>query len=119
MLGVLLLIVALLCYYRKYYYSSLLIFFLFLTGGFQLIPSLWLMWGLPFDKATDLAILFTLLVTLKDFRRTFSGFKHIRLLQNIKYLLVFVTVSAVFSYLVLTYPIVNIIQVYRQYLFFF
>lgn len=118
MIGILLLIISVFLFNIKKFYASLMLFFLFATNGFQVIPVNWFMAGIPLDKGSDLAIMYILFVCIKKF----SLIKRILKLNPIYkwslYLLAFTTITAFYSYFVLEYPLTNIIQVYRQYVFF-
>lgn len=118
MIGILLLIISIFLFNIKKFYASLMLFFMFATNGFQIIPVNWLMAGIPLDKGSDLAVVYILYVCIKKF----SLIKRILRLNPIfnwcLYLLTFTTITAFYSYFILEYPLTNIIQVYRQYIFF-
>ena len=118
MIGILLLIISIFLFNRKKFYASLMLFFLFATNGFQLVPVNWLMMGSPLDKGTDLAVLYVLFISFTKFNKVGFILHKNPIYKWCLYLLFFSTVSAFYSYLILEYPLTNIIQVYRQYLIF-
>jgi hypothetical protein len=118
MIGIILLIISIFLFNIKKFYGSLMLFFLFATNGFQVIPVNWLMAGIPLDKGSDLAILYILYVCVKKFGLIKRILKLNPIFNWCLYLLTFTTIAAFYSYFVLEYPLTNIIQVYRQYIFF-
>lgn len=117
MIGIILLAAAYFLFRTKRYYPSLLIFFLFLTNGFQIIPVQVLTAGAPVDKGTDFALLLTLLVTFTHFRRIKQIMAHYKILRWCLILLSFVILEVFYSLFVMDYALVNVIQVFRPYLF--
>ena len=115
MLGIL----SVILYLTRNYFLSLILFFSFLTNWFQLIPNSWMMAGTPLDKSTDIAILYIFSVLF------FKGGGNIRKIisnQSIFkwniYLIFFAFIVGIYSIFILKYPITNVVQVFRYYIFF-
>lgn len=117
MIGIILLAAAYFLFRTKRYYPSLLIFFLFLTNGFQVVPVQFLTAGAPVDKGTDFALLLTLLVTVTHFRRIKQLMVHFKILRWCLAMLGFIILEVFYSLFVMDYALVNVIQVFRPYLF--
>lgn len=118
MVGLLLLLISIVLFKLKKYYFSLILFFLLITSGLQFIPIKWLMAGFPLEKSSDLALVFIFVICLLKFQKIGLILKKIRIYNWCLYLLTFCTIGAFYSYQILDYSVINIFQVYRQYLFF-
>jgi hypothetical protein len=116
MLGAVLLLFALRQFHYKKFKECLFLFFLFVTNGFQLIPSSLLMAGLPLDKPSDLALIFILVVALKKGVVFKQIGKQIPESKWCFFLVFFLVLEIFYSYLEMGYTFVNIIQVFRPYL---
>ncbi len=119
MIGSILLIIAIYWFLNGTFYRSLLLFFLFLTNGLQLIPSVWLMSGLPLDKPSDLAIIYVMIVVFLRYKMLPGIVKQYPVFKWCLYIVAFVFMDALYSYFLLSYSLSNIIQVFRPYLLFF
>lgn len=118
MIGCLLLLVALYLYWNKRFYSSLLLFFFFITNGFQVVPVQILMAGLPLDKGNDLALLYVVAIAVMKRRTLKAALLQYPLFKWCMILIGFVLLDAVFSLAALGYPLTNVVQVFRPWLFF-
>ncbi|NDK57507.1 hypothetical protein [Pontibacter fetidus] len=77
------------------------------------------MTGLPLDKGSDLAIIFTIFIVCSRFKDVVRIVKNYFLIKWCVYLVGFLSIVAIYSLLVLEYPLVNVLQVYRPYLLLF
>jgi hypothetical protein len=118
MIGLLLLFISLNLYFTQKFYFSLLLFFLFLTNGYQVIPIKWLVAGLPIDKGTDLAIIYILVIFINKLRFLKSIVKSFSIVKYLIYFIYFTIADLFYSIIILNYSLVNVIQVFRQYLIF-
>lgn len=118
MVGLLLLLISIVLFNLKKYYFSLILFFLLITNGFQIIPVNWLMSGAPLQKASDLALIYILVIGVIKLRKIGLILKSHNIYKWCLYLFAFCTITALYSYFALDYPVTNIFQVYRQYLVF-
>lgn len=118
MLGLLLTVLAIYWFYAKKFHSSLMIFFLLLTNGFQIVPVKLLTAGVPLEKSSDFAVLYVIVLgwilrgSLRKILFNFPVFKYSLCI------VAFVFLDACYSYFGLNYSVVNILQVFRPYLFF-
>ena len=118
MAGLILLFISIYFFLQRKYTFSILIFFLFVTNGFQIIPSEVLTLGLPLDKASDYGLLYVLIISWMRRKYLSAIFKAFPIFRLVIYLLIFVIISALYSILILNYSTTNVVQVLRPYLFF-
>ncbi len=118
MVGIILLFISLNLYSNKKYYFSLLLFFLFLTNGYQVVPIRWLLEGLPIDKGTDLAIIYILVIFINNLHCLKSILKSFSIVKCLIYFIYFTIANLFYSIIILNYSLINVIQVFRQYLIF-
>ncbi len=113
--GAFLFLIAILQFLRGKYYPALILFFLLLTAGFQFIPSGLLMAGLTSVKSSDFAVAFIAIAAwvrrkyIKDIIREYPIFKWCL------YVFGFAVLEIFYSYFILHYDIINVLQVFRQY----
>lgn len=117
MIGLLLLILSLFLFYTERFVPSVIIFFILLTNGFQLFPVQIMMAGIPLGKGSDLAMIYLILFVLGKIRDITAINRLYPVFKFALYIISFVIVDAIFSILFMKYSLVNVVQVFRPYLF--